>query len=167
MLKIFLIGLLGICTSSENCVFSSLAHLYIPVFVLLVYNFWALCRFWILILYLLNSCSKIVSKSMGCLMNLVIFSCDTQKFCVLIYSSPFCQFLFLLTVKLESCSENNCLYLHVPVHFLASSCLRASDVAQLLGCLLSKPEDLCLIPTPIQPWPILKYFHLFQLIIRY
>jgi hypothetical protein len=77
-------ALLAICTCSKNCVFNSFAHLYIPVFVHLVYNFELFCRFWILILHLWNSCSKIFSKSMGWLMNLVIFSCDTQKFCALI-----------------------------------------------------------------------------------
>jgi hypothetical protein len=109
--------------------------------------FWALCRFWILILYLLNGCSKIFSQAMCSLMNLVIVSCDVLKFCVFIWCNLFCQFFFLLTGQLELCSENNCLYLRLPVLSLFFLCsLKASCV-----CLPSKSEALCLILNTTAP----------------
>jgi hypothetical protein len=85
-------------------------------------------------------------------MNLVIVPFGLQKFCVFIVLHSLCQLLLLLPVKLESFSENNCLNLHITVFSLASLfCLGASSLAQVLGCLPSKPEDLCLNLTPAHP----------------
>jgi hypothetical protein len=52
----FFIYILAICvSSSENCLFNSFALLLLRLFVLLLFNFWTLCIFWILSLHPLTS----------------------------------------------------------------------------------------------------------------
>jgi hypothetical protein len=82
MLSIFAMHLLVICTSFENCVFSSFAHLLNELFVLLLFNI--LNSFYILDINPLpdEQLEKVISHSICFLLTLIIVSFFVQKFLI-------------------------------------------------------------------------------------